>query len=1513
MHSCFCNMDKTMERYGDSSMEMKYPKCQALAKVSSVPGRVSPRTGKTACKGMCCNSNSLTSQGSQRKKSGELTSAVNFNSSACSTMKLYQTRISQNNKTPPEANKKNKRGPKPKPELKQGQRALVKAKPKRIKTIGRKFTARSTAGHIEQPPDDDDGIWFECNVPFRVNIPFPISMKNLFGPQLFSGNTNLEIFKTLVPTRKCQGDRRTECPLNFSMRPALPPPDLEVNTTCPKATKFSRKKCRRGRKHCPCEISTQTTDEESDPVLCCLEQIRNQLADNSSEKQEKSIYRCFAEKSTSARSIPKHTNKTDMEKIKESPSKETPQEQNDKNGMHMSHPESVQKILPTTLAQSNPKIEKLESEKCLSKNPSKTDSVPSTSSIKSSKKVHVKNKPISESNEKDVEEPREPEKEKDLNSYRKTVPKSAFCFCRLSQVLHKCTRIMIPCSVCQCHCLNRSHMSRRPYPRDPQQQQQRNASQLPSTTTFKREEVDIKSNAINTIQEIALPKINNQKDLNPKSSHFEDQIPHVGTDDQKNIIKRVPEPSNQISQDNKCNKDSKPKDGYPEYHDDDESLSREKIKPQHKAQRNTPSDRENYPEVSSKHLGPKNSFKKRNTDISTNESNLSFKISHRSPKNINSKYSSKSEKSLDGAKSKKQTSQRNPTRDKKNKHTNNRISSGGETIPEESTNFGKGCKNNQVCEIESDYDIGSNTSTNSGRQEIVKEPEEKIVNNPYRRNKKDFADMNKNSKYLESEQENFKESLSVDQEINEVRECSDQIYRKSDETNTLGNYSNNREYNSYCEVGERSEECVPKTSESEFKHQINHFPYRCYFKNREYFRQRSQSAPECWILQCSQRNQTPQSPTFTPRKENCQEYATYPENVLVLQDESCESESNECVLVLDDNETANSKCCACKTPDYSINADILKQLREQERLFNQIQDITFVPTDHQGPVGFATSPQEQERDNTPLVTVPYRNISRPNEWRDQGGNFAKLKRNQFRVAPISQVPPQNSENAKKMKLTRETNSNTSFSQLEVNYPSTSSSFRPNTHLQDRRSTKGYRKNMVKKRNNFPKSSCAQSRKCQHQTFHTISQGSAVSASHHSPLSQSNTSIESRDRPKTPENASYTRLRPQINSNDPSNSIRRTLSNRQPKDSQASHFEDKNKKPRNDDYGQNGFRYERNNEDSFGTTGRSEYYATRSNPPGLTWTEPYGSASSVMPLDAPALSKCIIRSNGTVRSTDVETLQTVTLMEPRKLRDTESARIRSQATGLENTVLIETRTPCNRENLLQTCGRPPCIFRTQQYTGIPPSLHQGFVISKPPAHTIQPQTSMSAPQYRTPFNDNCLIEPRDQWSTVRSPASAPVMNSRFQQHQHPTNFHQPTNGTYHHFLEQVHPPAVGSNGFNNPGYYSQNLKENIKMLPEGFYERTVNKYNITRMDSNFQPPHLMPEFLQEQQQPFFRHTASPHTNQFHQQRVVGTAQDLYRPFIPPQTPYNEELQSHPSLFCPHQSVKLDDYDQSEYQI
>ncbi|KAH8368686.1 hypothetical protein KR084_004753, partial [Drosophila pseudotakahashii] len=1302
-----------------------------------------------------------------------------------------------------------------KPEVDQDQKALVKAKPKRKKILGKKLPTRSTAGNIEPSPDDD-GIWFECNVPFRVNIPFPISMKNLFGPQPFSENSNLQMFKALVPTGKQQKDTKMNCPFNLSMCPALPPQDLESSTNTPKAIKCARKKgFRRGRKHCPCETSTQTIEEESDPVLSCLEQIRNHLAAKSPEIQEKSFFRCFAEKSTNVRSIQKQTNEPDVEKGKESASKETLQ---DKTSSSISSQKSLLTTSLNMLPLPNSEDTKIEILKNVPKTASNSNAKDLSISIEIQKESEEKNENLPDSNRKDIDlpNPSDADKEKDVPYATEPVLKSAICFCRLPQGFPKCTRILMPGSVCQGHFMGKYHMPRWQYSRPPQQRDfqyiQRQAFKKQATS--KDDDIRIKSG--NSIQ------VNESNISSRTRSNYESMSRSSTSSSSKSSFEA--------------------------------SIS----KKQPTTSRFNHSDRKFGPEGSSrssKFQGSEDLSQKSHRYISSNESILSSrKTSHKDSEIIGTK-SNKTPKECDciNIKSKTEKLQRNQTGNKRNQKQNSRISSGGETIPEEWTN--QRYKNCQICKIEAEPD---NSEIDKSGSNIINDSDKFVSKGNsrqerLRKNKKPRID-----EYLPYQMSHFRKMVTQPKTLNQSR-----------------------------------------------------------YEDREWFyKQRSQSAPECWILQGSRRNHTNRSEkSYLCQPPQC---PTYSENVLVLQDETCESESEDYELIRNDKGTTNTRWCECQTPDYSINADILKHLKEQERPCNsvQVQRITPIPRDNRCPDDYDILQPEQGRENPPLVLVPFRvnrreiiNISRPKKWRELGMNFTKLRTNQFQRTPQSAM-------YNKEKWSRDRYSNSSSSQSENTSPSNSSSSRTNTLFSKRTHQK---KSLDKRKNNFQnikQLSYPGSRKCHHKTCHI---GSIISLTSYSPSSQSNASVENRVRPKNTEYPSYTRLGGlQNESNVSCNSklIRSTFNSRQRKDSQDSHFKYTKKQARKDEslisHSQYGFRSDRNNPDNLQSlrrfhnsaiTGSSHYAATQSNPNGLTWSEPDRNSKLVVPLKASSLNKSIERSNGTMRSTDVETLQTVTLMQPRKLRSSDSAGIRNQAIDIENTVLIETRTPCNRENLLQTCGRPPCNFCPRQYTGLPPSLQQGFMISKPPDHTIQPQTSMSAPQNRTPFDENYLIDPRDQWRTIKSPASAPVMKAPFQR-QRLMSSYQPTNSLYPHFQEHQS---------NNPGYYTQTLKENINMLPEGFYDQTVNKYNITRMDSNFQPPPLIPEFLLVQQQPFFGLPASPHGNQFQQQLVMGSVQQLHRPFFPTQNQYPAELQTHPSMFCPQQSVKLDDYDQSEYQI
>ncbi|XP_052845212.1 uncharacterized protein LOC128257946 [Drosophila gunungcola] len=406
---------------------------------------------------------------------------------------------------------------------------------------------------------------------------------------------------------------------------------------------------------------------------------------------------------------------------------------------------------------------------------------------------------------------------------------------------------------------------------------------------------------------------------------------------------------------------------------------------------------------------------------------------------------------------------------------------------------------------------------------------------------------------------------------------------------------------------------------------------------------------------------------------------------------------------------------------------------------------------------------------------------------------------------------------------------------------------------------------------------------------------------------SNTSIESSGRSKFKGNPSYTVL--QVFQKD-SKALGVQLQEKQDRYN-GNRRTNSGKDETHTLYGQSGYRSDRSNQDSYQDWRRARnsaigqaggYTPIQPNDTGLTWTEPAGNSKLEVPLGDSSQTKSMARSNATLRSTDVETLETVTLMQPRKLSSTESARIRKPDTDIEKTFLMATRTPCDRENLLQTCARPPCTYCSQRYTGLPPNLPQGFMISQPPD---QPQTSRSAPQNRTPFSENNLIDPRDQWMTTKSPTSAPVMQSQFQQP--PMQMMEPLQPTYstnRQFREPEYPPS--------PFYYPQALQENIQTLPEGFYDQTVNKYNITRMDSNFQPPSLRSEFLYALQTPH-QYLLRPHSNQFPQQLIIRSVPDQNRAFIQPQNQYQTQLQSQHTMFGPQQNVKLDEYHQSEYHI
>ncbi|XP_017071617.1 uncharacterized protein LOC108108183 [Drosophila eugracilis] len=1449
-------------------------KSQALSKPNSVAGKVSPRTsstGKKVCEGTSiltslykrssCN-NSLTSQVKQRSKGSvnmedELLSATNSNFRT-SNMKVFPNVVTQKKKTPSEAYKNMRTYPKAKPVLEEDKKALVKSKPKRKKIQTKKIIARSTAGNIDEV---DDGIWFECNVPFRVNIPFPFSIKNLFGFQSFPGNNNLQSLKAVVPARPLQRDRKVEWPFNFSMFPAITAPDPASNTSSGKALTLPKKKgLRRGRKCFPCETATQTTEDgKDDPVLCCLEQIRNQLAVKSPENHEKNLSRFFSEKSTNVRSIQRQKIETDLENTSKSTIKDYLQSNRaSENGSFKQSQKRLSSVVfQNILPKPNSKARKMENKNKLPKTMSKSNSR-SSLSIRGSRKDSQTTKERTSGSILDVDD-----KENDLVNPTKEVPKSPTFHTCHPHILPKFTRVVLPRGMYPNNFMNRCPMMRWQCPRQPHQQyyQPQKVCKPTFSTTAPKE------TPCNTNKSCQDNKSNDHIYLRKRSSSYN---PSTESQKPKEDYSEHSYDGSYSSSRAQSNYDSK-----------NQSLSTVRSR-SYKTSNNTiskgkPSDRDRYSDRSNtsyESLEKSSQKKQKGTSsyVSLASSRRSSTRSTKYPKSVRSSNVSEVEK----VKLKKEVSQKSQNMNKPNQQEKNRISSGGETCNKEGNN-------NEICEeMNSQFTNSSQYSS----LEAIKAEKYKCD-----KNGSDISKVSERSVSERKERKYYRQSTekpirdcyipyrqNKGSDSNELI-CRDQGIENSDESKTES-YATNSEYTS---------EELSMSSESLSKDRSNQIPVsekpNCIRINQNRnvdrgscYRQRSQSAPECWILHYPQRNHINRSeksylcqPFEVPsssRNKNCTVGGpTCPETVLVLQDETCESESDDYEFVPCNKflTQMGGEDVSCKTADYSINPEFLKQFANQESPGNKYKESTLQPRENQCVDDSKIVHKGQERENPPLVLVPFRmnDIPQPKALRDLGLKLAMLNQNQ-------------------MQMTAKT-------------------------------TKSQRKSFERIENNIQ---------------NTTPESSSRSSTRYSPSSRSNTSIESRIKAKAQEYPSYTVLRgsqkDSINSCN-SNGIKRTANDRQREEDKKIYFENDKKRtnPNESDisYRQSQVRsdnYNRESHQSFktirksGMTVASGYSAVQSNHTSLTWTQPEQNSHLEVRLTASGLNKTIERSNAT---TDVETLETVTLMQPRKLRSSDSAAVKTQFTGIENTVLMETRTPCKRENLLQTCGRPPCNFCLRQYTGLPPSLPQGFMITSPAGHPIQPQISMSAPQYRTQFDENYLIDPRDQWRTVKSPASAPVMNSQIHQHQ-PTNMHYTnTNLPPTNISIDQYPRPLGSTTFYSSGHYPQTLQDNIKMLPEGFYDRTVNKYKIARMDSNFQPPSLRQEFLQAQQYSYYTQPPSPYDNPYHHHLMIepnGTP-NLNRSHIPPQNQCPSDLQYQPSMFCPKQSVKLDDYDQSEYQI
>ncbi|XP_022233015.2 uncharacterized protein LOC111081301 [Drosophila obscura] len=228
------------------------------------------------------------------------------------------------------------------------EKALVKAKPKRSKTkpsLHRKPSAKYAAESLTSSTDNNnnDGVWFECNVPFRVKIPFPLCTQKLFGMMPLPAGINMNGSSTL-PKGKAIAEAKpvargggppSYASMCITMIPAgnsnatpgqftspgestSPPVDLPADPkekAAGKPKKTTEKKLKGVKKCAVCETCTQTANGMdakalANPLLSCLEQIEKHLsAENENAlkrpgtQSPKCEGRCFAEKSTSVGSV----------------------------------------------------------------------------------------------------------------------------------------------------------------------------------------------------------------------------------------------------------------------------------------------------------------------------------------------------------------------------------------------------------------------------------------------------------------------------------------------------------------------------------------------------------------------------------------------------------------------------------------------------------------------------------------------------------------------------------------------------------------------------------------------------------------------------------------------------------------------------------------------------------------------------------------------------------------------------------------------------------------------------------------------------------------------------------------------------------------------------------------------------------------------------------------------------------------------------------------------------------
>uniref|UniRef100_A0A6P4DVL8 Uncharacterized protein LOC108037560 n=1 Tax=Drosophila rhopaloa TaxID=1041015 RepID=A0A6P4DVL8_DRORH len=304
--------------------------------------------------------------------------------------------------------------------------------------------------------------------------------------------------------------------------------------------------------------------------------------------------------------------------------------------------------------------------------------------------------------------------------------------------------------------------------------------------------------------------------------------------------------------------------------------------------------------------------------------------------------------------------------------------------------------------------------------------------------------MSNNSIKQHIKQGSSSDSFRTNQAITDINKSSSisSSSKNSDKTKSLESYSSNGENNSYAQISENGKDQLEiicaicdmiknSIADQETKnrpHPQNSPTDHVIYSNKT----RSQSAPnqrKNISRMESYLSQPPEIPEFLNRKQNCAESPKCAENVLVLQEETCESESEEghynyvthyrmekggqdtsktsCRGCQTPDYSINAECCrGCQTPDYSINADIV---RMEDEYCNPVQrqKLPFTPSKNQRPDDLKISQQDQIRQNPPPAVIAFR-TNDGDKWRELKAKLTLLMPNQLQMTPKTcQVPSQN--------------------------------------------------------------------------------------------------------------------------------------------------------------------------------------------------------------------------------------------------------------------------------------------------------------------------------------------------------------------------------------------------------------------------------------------------------------------------------------------------------------------------